>query len=123
MPYGLIPDGYTLKKITKQEEDALNVLKKHENVEALLKNSNTPLLVGAVGLVAFTPLLTAYLLDELQKQGVEISETLYDQIMAKLPYSPPALFAKAVQGAPDLWDSILKKDAEFEAYVRGLLQR
>ena len=123
MPYALIPDGYSLKKVTKLQKQALNDKRKHDNVEALLNNSNTPLLVGAAGLVVFTPLLTAYLLDELRKQGVEISDTLYDQLMTKLPYSPPALFAKAVQGAPDAWDKILQKDAELEAYVRGLFQK
>ena len=36
MPYGLIPDGYTLKKITKQEEEALTDLRKHEDFKTFL---------------------------------------------------------------------------------------
>ena len=123
MPYALVPRDYILKKVTTAQKTAVDDFRKHEDVEAILNNSNTPLLVGAVGLVVFTPLLTAYLLDELRKQNVDISDTLYDQLMAKLPYSPPALFAKAVQGAPDAWDKILQKDDELEAWVKGLLKK
>jgi len=123
MPYGLIPDGYTLKKITKQEEDALKDLKRHDNVEALLNNPNTPLIIGAGAFLVFTPLLMKVILDKLQEEGVTISDTLYDQLMTRLPYSVPALFIKGVQGAPGVWDAFREKDEELEAFVRGLFTR
>ena len=50
MPYALIPDGYSLKKVTKLQKQALTDKRRHDNVMALLNNENTPLVVG--GLVA-----------------------------------------------------------------------
>ena len=56
MPYGLIPDGYTLKKITKQQENALKQKRRHDNVEAFVSNPGAPFLVGGV---LFTGVLSA----------------------------------------------------------------
>ena len=50
MPYALIPDGYTLKSVTKLQKQALTEKRRHDDVVALLNNDNTPLVIG--GLVA-----------------------------------------------------------------------
>jgi len=50
MPYALIPDGYTLKSVTKLQKQALTEKRRHDDVVALLNNENTPLVLG--GLVA-----------------------------------------------------------------------
>ena len=50
MPYALIPDGYTLKSVTKLQKQALTEKRRHDDVVALLNNDNTPLVLG--GLVA-----------------------------------------------------------------------
>jgi len=36
MPYTLVPDGYTLKKVSKQQEDAVKDLRKHEDFKTFL---------------------------------------------------------------------------------------
>ena len=36
MPHALIPDGFTLKKVTKSEERAVNNKRRHDNVQTLL---------------------------------------------------------------------------------------
>ena len=41
MPHALIPDGFTLKKVTKSEERAVNNKRRHDNVQALLENPAT----------------------------------------------------------------------------------
>ena len=52
MPYALIPDGYTLKKVTKLQKAAVDAKRRHDNVEALFNNPNTPIVVGgAIGAV------------------------------------------------------------------------
>jgi len=66
MPYGLIPDGYTLKKITKQEEEALTDLRKHEDFKTFLGSSQSGTAVGglAVGvalLIFVIPMLKNFL--------------------------------------------------------------
>ena len=56
MPYALIPEGFTLKKVTKAQEKAVSDWRRHNDVVAFLSNETTPLLVGATGLVAIATL-------------------------------------------------------------------
>ncbi len=46
----MIPDGFTLKKVTRAQKEAVNAKRRHDDVLAILNNDNTPLVVG--GLVA-----------------------------------------------------------------------
>ena len=55
MPYALIPDGYSLKKVTKLQKQAVNQKQRHDNVEAFVSNPGAPLLIGGV---VFTGLLS-----------------------------------------------------------------
>ena len=49
MPYALIPDGYTLKKVTKTQEKAVKDLRRSEYIKELLDNDTTlPLILGPV---------------------------------------------------------------------------
>tara|TARA_R100001594_G_scaffold67823_1_gene102113 strand:- start:1505 stop:1867 length:363 start_codon:yes stop_codon:yes gene_type:complete len=48
VPYALIPDGYSLKKVTKLQKEAVNAKRRHDDVVALLNNPNTPLVVGGL---------------------------------------------------------------------------
>ena len=57
MPYALIPDGYSLKKVTKLQQKALADKRRHDNVMAFINNPNTPTLIGGAGLLALTPIL------------------------------------------------------------------
>jgi hypothetical protein len=50
MPYVMIPDGFSLKKVTRAQKEAVNAKRRHDDVLAILNNDNTPLVVG--GLVA-----------------------------------------------------------------------
>jgi len=56
MPYALIPEDYTLEKVTKQQEAAVNSKRRHDDVIAFLENPTTPFLVGGV---LFTGVLSA----------------------------------------------------------------
>ena len=67
MPYALVPDGYTLKKVNKGELEAVNAKRKHDNVTSILSNATAVKVLGAGagalalgGLAAvFIPLLEA----------------------------------------------------------------
>ena len=48
MPFALIPDGYSLKKVTKLQKQAINSKRRHDNVMAILENSQTPLVVAGI---------------------------------------------------------------------------
>jgi len=47
MPYAMIPDGYTLKKVTKAQEMAVRSKRKHDDVVAILSNPTAVKVIGA----------------------------------------------------------------------------
>jgi hypothetical protein len=53
MPIALVPEGFTLKKVTKAQEDALKDHRKHEDFKAFLSSSGSGkgLGLGALGIV------------------------------------------------------------------------
>ena len=71
--YALIPDGYTLTKVTKAEKQAVKDLRKHQNVKTFLDNETTPLLIGATGIIALTPLLWKLFLTKIKEEGVTLT--------------------------------------------------
>ncbi len=74
MPYALIPDGYSLKKVTKLQKQAVNEKRRHDDVVAILNNENTPLLVGATAFLAYFPILVALILQLLEDEGITVPE-------------------------------------------------
>jgi hypothetical protein len=101
MAYTLIPEGFTLKKVTKAEKDAVDEYFARERrgtyLEEFLGNPNAPIVVGAVLLI---PALIAFFLAYLKDEGVSI---------------PDDLGKKIVKLSPAFW---LYKAAEFGA-VKG----
>ena len=81
MAYALIPDGYNLKKVTKLQEQAVNAKRRHDNVNTILANENTPVLIGAAGLALLLPALIDALL---QAQEDALNITLTDTQKTKL---------------------------------------
>ena len=75
MPYALIPDGYSLKKVTKLQKEAVNAKRRHDDFLALLNNNNTPIVVG--GLVAgfFAARTAATVIEELEKDLGSLSDS------------------------------------------------
>ena len=97
MPYALIPDGYSLKKVTKLQKQALTDKRRHDNVMALLNNENTPLIVGGLGLLAATPLLVDWILGLLDEQNVTVTDTQKEAIKRGIILGPaPAIIFKKV---------------------------
>ena len=69
MPYALIPDGYSLKKVTKLQKQAVNAKRRHDDIVAILANPNTPIVMGG--------LVTAYFATDLAKDVVKkVEETV-----------------------------------------------
>lgn len=85
MAYVLIPDGFTLKKVTKAEKDAVDEYfgreRKGSYIEGFLSNENTPLLIGASALALSLPVLIPALL---QAQEDALNITLTDTQKADL---------------------------------------
>ena len=76
MPYVLIPDGYSLKKVTKLQKQAVTDKRRHDNVVTLINNPEIIkqiIIAGAAYLIAREG--KEALLD-LKKLGVEITEAV-----------------------------------------------
>ena len=74
MPYALIPDGYSLKKVTKLQKQAINSKRRHDNVMALLENSQTPLVVAGIVTAFLAGRAADSLIDDIKEKGEDITE-------------------------------------------------
>jgi len=83
MSYALIPDGYSLKKVTKAQKQALNDKRRHDNVMAAINNpeiikqiiiTGTAFLIAREGKAA---------LADLKDLGVNISKDVEDAYSKK----------------------------------------
>ena len=90
MSYALIPDGYTLKKVTQAQKQALKDKRRHDNVEALIANPEIIkqiIITGAAFLIAKEG---KEALQDLKDLGVNVSKDVEDAYTKK----------RQVRGAP-----------------------
>ena len=86
MPYALIPEGFTLKKVTKAQEDAVKDHRRHEDFKTFLDNETTPLLMAATGLYVLTPALFALFLKLLKDEAdIELTPEQKGALTGALP--------------------------------------
>ena len=93
MPFALIPDGFSLVKVTKAQEKAVKDKRRHDDVVAFLSNPNTPLTVAGAGLVALTPFLFNLVEKALEEQNIILSDDQKKEI--KTAVANPLFFATA----------------------------
>jgi hypothetical protein len=74
MPYALIPDGYSLKQVTKLQKEAVNAKRRHDDVVALLNNPNTPLVVGGLVTAFFGVKLAEDIIEDLENRLGALSD-------------------------------------------------
>ena len=74
MPYAFIPDGYSLKKVTKLQKEAVNAKRRHDDVVALLNNPNTPLVVGGLVTAFFGVKLAEDIIADLENRLGALSD-------------------------------------------------
>ncbi len=84
MPYSLIPDGFTLKKVTKAQEKAVNEKRRHEDIKELLGNelAMTAILTPIIAILAGTlgAELTKFILGKLKAEGVNVTDKIEREI-------------------------------------------
>ena len=107
MPYAMIPDGYSIKKVTKLQKAAVSSKRRHDNMEALLANENTPLVVGGAVLLAALPILSKLFFDSLELENIIISDeqkmkvqTGFTSLLFASPATGPILLTKKI------WDTL-----------------
>ena len=80
MPYALIPDGYSLKKVTKLQQKAVNDKRRHDNVMAFINNPNTPTLIGGAVAGYFATQTTKEVIAALEAKLGALSEEVKEAV-------------------------------------------
>ena len=103
MPFALIPDGFSLVKVTKAQEKAVSDKRRHDDVLAILNNDSTPLLVAGV--------ITALLIPSVAEQISADTGAAVDVVTesVKTAFYEGTLLGKTVGFAKDLDLSKLSK--------------
>jgi hypothetical protein len=87
--YALIPDGYSLKKVTKLQDKAVNAKRRHDNSEALLANPNTPLVIGGLIGAFFGVRLAEDIIKDIESRvgalSDDVKQGIKDTVDIKLP--------------------------------------
>ena len=83
MPFALIPDGYSLKKVTKLQQKAVNDKRRHDNVVAFINNPELmkQIIVVVAGYLALKEAQELY--DYLGEKGVQIQQDVKDEYTRK----------------------------------------
>jgi hypothetical protein len=74
MSYALIPDGYSLKKVTKAQKQAVIDKRRHDDVVALLNNPNTPIVVGGAVATVFAVKLANSIIAKIEETAGELAD-------------------------------------------------
>ena len=103
MPFALIPDGFSLVKVTKAHEKAVSDKRRHDDVLAILNNDSTPLLIAGV--------ITALLIPSVAEQISADTGAAVDVVTesVKTAFYEGTLLGKTVGFAKDLDLSKLSK--------------
>jgi hypothetical protein len=89
MPYALIPDGYTLKKVTKLQKQALNDKRRHDNVVAFINNPELMKQIIITGVAFLAVREGQEVIDGLKEAGANISDTTISAYKKKRDIGAP----------------------------------
>jgi len=116
MGYALIPDGYSLEKVTKDQKQAVNEKRRHDDVVALLSNENAALGITALGAVLASGSLLALFMKLLKEKVTlspedeeELKQAFLDASILLLPINPVAFALPAAKGTADRLSEWIKK--------------
>ncbi|AXH79063.1 MAG: hypothetical protein [Circular genetic element sp.] len=89
MPYALIPDGYSLKQVTKLQKQAVDDKRRHDDIVALLNNPNTPVVVGGAVATFFGVRFASDVINELKADGVAFTEDVERKVREAVDKANP----------------------------------
>ena len=116
MAYALIPDGYSLKKVTKDQKQAVNDKRRHDDVVAVLSNENAALGITALAAVLASGTLLALFMKVLgeeltldDKQKAELEKKFLDASILLLPINPLVFAPAAAKGTANRLSKLIKQ--------------
>jgi len=89
MPFALIPDGYSLKKVTKLQLKALSDKRRHDNVVTVLNNPEIIKQIIVTGFAFLAVKEGKDALQDLEDLGVSISQDAKDAFTKKRDVGAP----------------------------------
>ena len=89
MPYALIPDGYSLKQVTKLQKEAVDAKRRHDDIVALLNNPNTPVVVGGAIATFFGVRFASDVINELKADGIAFTEDVERKVREAVDKANP----------------------------------
>jgi len=110
--YALIPDGYSLTKVTKGEEEALKDLRKHEDFKTFLGSPQSGTAVGGVAvgvalLIFVIPMIKNFLKalgDDDEFKGKTVTQIIEEE---KTDPQFWRIYAAAATGIPETLSSVI----------------
>ena len=84
MSYALIPDGYKLQKVSKQQKEAVNKFYTSQNIDSFLDGQASGELVKAVAIVV-TPIVLAALAKQVDLPDFDVTSFIDEQLSKILP--------------------------------------
>ena len=110
MPYVLIPDGYSLKKVTKLQKEAVKAKRRHDDTVDLLNNANTPLVVGGLITAFFGVKLAEDIITDIENRLGALSEDVKEGIRETVNIKIQAPVVTTPSGKPFRPPSIKLED-------------
>ena len=107
MPIALVPDGFSLKKVTKLQLEAIKDHRKHEDFKAFLGSDGSGQGIG-LGLIAIVSVafLIPMLIGMLKKVSEDDPNMTITQFIETEP-DPVALYARAFAGIPETLQNVI----------------
>lgn len=112
MPIALVPDGFSLKKVTKLQLEAIKDHRKHEDFKAFLGSSGSGkgLGLGALGIIILL-ILPFIILAFIRREGERDPNQTFTQFAAETDATTlaggTALYAKAMAGIPETLQNVI----------------
>ena len=113
MPIALVPDGFTLKKVTAAQEQALKDHRKHEDFKAFLSSSGSGkgLGLGALGIVLLL-ILPFMILAFIRREGERDPNQTFTQFAKETEVDGfwkqvGVLYPKALAGIPETLQNVI----------------
>ena len=114
MPIALVPDGFSLKKVTKAQEDALKDHRRHEDFKAFLSSSGSGkgLGLGFVGIIIMI-ILPFMILAFIKRQGEKDPNQTFTQFAKETEdidgfwKQVGVLYPKALAGVPETLQNVI----------------
>jgi len=113
--YALIPDGYSLEKVTKAQEEAVKDLRKHEDFKKFLGSPQTGTAIGGVAvgaalLIFIVPILRNFLkalADDDEFKGKTVAQIVKEETEDPTGTGFLRLYTTAFTGVPETLISVI----------------